>query len=54
MELVQHINQTQLCACVFVLILAPRAGQAEAQREREDSNKQDRAHLRLMIGPTVL
>lgn len=22
MELVQHINQTQLCACVFVLSLA--------------------------------
>lgn len=47
-----HQSGSAVCLC-FCAQCSPRAGRAEAQREREDS-EQDCAHLQLMIGPTVL
>lgn len=54
MELVQHINQTQLCACVFVLSLAPGLDRLRPIEKGRTLISKTAAHLGLMIGPTVL
>lgn len=53
MGLVQHINQAQRCACVFVFSLAPGLDWVRPE-EKGGVAEQDCAHPQLMIGPTVL